>query len=80
MSDIEIYKSADNKIELQVNLDNETVWLTQKQMAPLFDKNIMTVNEHIRNIYKENELDEKATIRKSLIVEDAIELINTTHQ
>jgi hypothetical protein len=40
-------------------------------MATLFDKNIMTVNEHIRNIYKENELDEKATVRKFLIVQSS---------
>ena len=58
MKEIEIYKSPDNKIELQVNLENETVWLTQKQMPILFDKNLMTVNEHVENIYSENELEE----------------------
>ena len=58
MKEIEIYKSPDNKIELQVNLENETVWLTQKQMAILFDKNLMTVNKHVENIYSENELEE----------------------
>ena len=68
MNEIEIYKSPDNKIELQVNLENETVWLSEKQMAELFDKNLMTVNEHIKNIYAENELEEISTIRKSLIV------------
>jgi hypothetical protein len=36
MSEIEIYKSPDNKVELQVNLENDTIWLTQKQMADLF--------------------------------------------
>jgi prophage maintenance system killer protein len=69
MNEIEIYKSPDNKIELQVSLENETVWLTQKQMAELFDKNLMTVNEHVKNIYAENELEEISTIRKSLIVQ-----------
>lgn len=69
MKEIEIYKSPDNRIELQVNLEDETVWLTQKQMAILFDKDLMTVNEHVENIYTENELEEVSTIRKSLIVQ-----------
>ncbi|MDX1937385.1 MAG: hypothetical protein SFU21_09705 [Flavihumibacter sp.] len=69
MNEIEIYKSPDNKIELQVNLDNETVWLTQKQMALLFDKNLKTINEHIVNIYKEHELEKTPTIRKFRIVQ-----------
>lgn len=68
MKEIEIYKSPDNKIELQVNLENKTVWLTQKQMANLFDKNLMTINEHVKNIYIENELDEVSIIKKFLIV------------
>ena len=59
MKEIEIYKSPDNRIELQVNLENETVWLTQKQMAILVAKNLMTVNEHVENIYTENELEQR---------------------
>ncbi|MFT4062294.1 MAG: RhuM family protein [Edaphocola sp.] len=66
MSEIEIYKSADNKIEIQVNLENDTVWLTQKQMALLFGKNKMTISEHISNIFKEGELDEKVVVRNFL--------------
>jgi len=69
MNKIQIYQSPDNQIELQVNLEKDTVWLSQKQMALLFDKNLMTVNEHIKNIYLENELDEISTIRKSLILQ-----------
>lgn len=64
MKGIEIYKSADNKIELEVNLDNETVWLTQKQMAELFDKDRRTITEHIRNIFKEGELSKTSVCRK----------------
>ena len=64
MNQIEIYKSADNKIELRVSLDNETVWLTQKQMADLFDKNRVTITEHISRIFKEGELKEKSVCRK----------------
>lgn len=69
MNEIVIYQTSDNKTQIDVKFENETVWLTQKQMATLFDKNVMTVNEHIKNIYSEAELDETATIRKSLIVQ-----------
>ena len=61
MNEIEIYKSPDNKIELQVNLENETVWLSQKQMAELFDKDSDTIGLHLKNIYLEQELIEKST-------------------
>lgn len=64
MSNIEIYKSADNQIELQVNLENDTVWLTQEQMSLLFSKSKATINEHILNIFKEKELDKKVVVRK----------------
>ncbi len=66
---IEIYQTKDGLTELNVQLKEETVWLSQKQMSFLFDKNIMTINEHIKNIYHEGELEEKSTIRKSLIVQ-----------
>ena len=67
--EIIIYKGEDNSTQIEVRLDAETVWLSQKQMSELFDKNIMTINEHIRNIYAEAELEEIPTIRKSLIVQ-----------
>lgn len=69
MSEIVIYQGKDNNIQIEVQFENETVWLSQKQMAELFNKNIMTINEHIKNIYKEQELEESSTIRKSLIVQ-----------
>src|SRR5690606_26438970 len=69
MNQIIIYQTSDNQTQIDVKFEEETVWLSQKQMAMLFDKNVMTVNEHIKNIYKEGELGEKATIRKSLIVQ-----------
>jgi hypothetical protein len=64
-----IFKTADESVSVDVRLEDETVWLTQKQMAVLFDKNVMTINEHIKNIYGEGELTESATIRKFLIVQ-----------
>jgi len=59
-----IYKSENGKTKLQVNLKDETVWLTQEQMAILFGKAKSTINEHIKNIYKENELIETETMQK----------------
>lgn len=66
---IVIYKAQDGQTHLEVQLQNETLWLTQKQMSVLFDKNIMTINGHINNVYEEGELKRKPTIRKSLIVQ-----------
>jgi len=64
-----IFKTEDESVSVDVRLEDETVWLTQKQMAVLFDKNLMTINEHIKNVYSEGELTENSTIRKFLIVQ-----------
>ena len=63
---IEIYKSLDNAIELQVNLDKDTVWLTQKQMAELFGRNRVAITQHIGNIFKEEELNEQLVCKDFL--------------
>lgn len=55
---IEIYRSQDGSVQFNVKLENETVWLTQSQMAELFGKDRTTINRHISNIFKEGELDE----------------------
>lgn len=62
--EIVIYKTEDGKSQLEVQLDNETVWLSQKQIADLFRKDPRTISMHIRNIFKEKELDKKSTISK----------------
>ena len=61
---IAIHKSKTGNISFSVNFDRNTVWLTQKQMSILFGKNVKTINEHIGNIFKEGELQEKSVIRK----------------
>ncbi len=61
--EIIIYKSKEGP-KLEVRLEEDTVWLTQKQMAILFDKGVSTINEHIKNIFKEGELKENSVIRK----------------
>jgi hypothetical protein len=50
---IQIYTSPYGRVELKVSLDTDTVWLTQRQMAELFAKDVRIVNEHIKNIYRE---------------------------
>ena len=58
MNNIEIYKSADNKIELKEILENKTVWLTQKQIAFLFGTQQPMITKHLKNIFNSNELNE----------------------
>ncbi|MFW2515419.1 RhuM family protein [Aliarcobacter butzleri] len=63
MTDILIYKSQDGKTNLDIKLEDETLWLSQKQLAEVFGKSIKTINEHIINIFEEQELDENSVIR-----------------
>jgi hypothetical protein len=63
-SEIIIYQNPDGNIKIDVRLEEETVWLTQDQMAILFGKAKSTINEHIKNVYEENELQEAATMKK----------------
>jgi len=62
-SEIILYQTEDGRTRLEVKLENETVWLTQKQLAELFQKDVRTINEHIQNIFSEGELDENSVIR-----------------
>lgn len=57
-SEIEIYQSSDGHTEVQVTFDEETVWLSQEQLGQLFDRDRTVVGRHIKNIFKEGELDE----------------------
>jgi len=68
-SEINIYKSEDGSTEIQVKLDQETVWLSQKQMAELFDKDTDTVSLHLKNIYDSGELEEISTTEFSSVVQ-----------
>ncbi len=63
-SQLIIYKSEDGKTKIDVRFDGETVWLTQKLLAELFQVTVPTINEHIKNIFKEGELEENSVIRK----------------
>ncbi|MBF0556593.1 MAG: virulence RhuM family protein [Nitrospirae bacterium] len=59
-----LYVTEGGKVRIEVKMQDETVWLTQEQMAQLFDKSKSTINEHIKNIYAEKELSEEQTMRK----------------
>jgi len=63
-SELIIYQTEDGQTRLQVKMEDETVWLTQDQMAELFDKGRTTITEHIQNTFKEGELDENAVCRE----------------
>lgn len=62
--EIIIYQNNEGDIKLDVRLEDETVWLSQSQLALLFNKDKRTISEHINNIFKEGELDEKVVVRK----------------
>ncbi|MBV5305832.1 MAG: virulence RhuM family protein [Desulfobulbaceae bacterium] len=63
-SEILIYQNQEGKIQLDVRLEDETVWLTQEHMAELFGKAKSTINEHIKNIFAEGELAESEVMKK----------------
>lgn len=73
-SEIIIYQTQDGQTKVDVRLENETVWLSQDQMSSLFGKAKSTINEHIKNVYAENELIETETMRKFGISEFSISL------
>jgi len=78
-STIQIYQDTNGKTALQVKLDHETVWLTQKQMAMLFGKTVPTINEHIKNAFKEGELEENSVIRNFRITATDGKQYDTAH-
>jgi hypothetical protein len=58
-----IYKPENGKIKVDVLVQNETVWLTQEQMAELFGRDRTVITKHINNIFKERELEEKSNVQ-----------------
>ena len=60
---IEIYKANDGSTQIRVQFEQDTVWLTQEQMAELFKKGRTTINEHINNVFTEGELSEEVVCR-----------------
>ena len=65
---IEIYQNEDNKTAVEVKLSGESLWLSQAQMAQVFDKDSDTIGLHLKNIYSEGELAPEATTEESSVV------------
>jgi hypothetical protein len=68
-SQIIIYQTESGKTKIDVRFQDETVWLSQKLMAELFQTSIPNINMHLKNIFEEGELEEKATIKDFLQVQ-----------
>lgn len=61
MSEVIIYRTSNKHLDVSVKFEKDTVWLSQRQMSELFDKDSDTIGLHLKNIYSEKELDEKST-------------------
>jgi hypothetical protein len=68
-SEIIFYQSEDGAVRLETRLENETLWLTQQQMAQLFQTSKQNISHHIRSIYEEGELIPEATVKNYLTVQ-----------
>jgi len=68
-SEIVLYTTTDGKVKIDTIFQNDTIWLTQKKMAELFDVNIPAISKHLSNIFEEGELQKEATISKMEIVQ-----------
>jgi hypothetical protein len=64
MSEIIIYQNLDNQVQIEVAFEKETVWLNQDQLVLLFQRDQSVISRHIRNVFKEGELDEKSNMQK----------------
>lgn len=64
-----LYTTENGDVKLEIFIEEETLWLSQKMMAELFEVEVSTVNYHVKEIYKSNELEENPTIRKFRIVQ-----------
>ncbi len=68
-SDLIIYQAPDGSTKIDAFIENETVWLTQNQMADLFQTTKQNISLHLKNIFEEGELDEKATVKDYFTVQ-----------
>lgn len=69
LTDFLLYTAPNGDIKVEAFLYNENIWLTQKRMAEVFGVDVTTINEHLKNIYKTDELDENSTIGNFPIVQ-----------
>jgi hypothetical protein len=78
--EILIYQNTEGNIKIDVRLEDDTVWLTQAQMVLLFNKDKRTISEHISNIFKEGELDQKVVVRNFRITTQHGAIADKTQQ
>lgn len=76
---IVIYQTPSGAIELRVDMAQETVWITQKQIGEILDVDVRTINEHLKNIFRTKELNEKSVIRKFRITASDGKIYDTNH-
>lgn len=69
MSDLILYTTDDGKSQIQLRADLGTVWLTQLEMAELFDATKQNISLHLKNLFEDGELDAAATVKESLTVQ-----------
>ena len=74
-----IFTTTNGQDTIEVKVEDETVWLTQKLIAKLFDVSVATIKEHLKNIFKTNELEENSVIRKFLITANDGKNYKTKH-
>ncbi len=67
--EIVIFESKDGSAQISVKLEKETIWLSQKQMSELFEKDSDTIGFHLKNIYESGELEQKATTAQYSLVQ-----------
>lgn len=70
MNGIEIYKAKDGNAQIEVRFESETVWLSLNQLAELFGRDKSVISRHLGNIYRERELNRKATVAKNATVQN----------
>ena len=68
MNDILVFKNGELELEVAVSKDRENIWLSQRQMAKLFNVDRTRITRHINNIYKDSEWKKKAHVRKTHIL------------
>ncbi len=69
MNEIEIYTAQDGQTQVEVRFEGETFWLSLNQIATLFERDKSVISRHLNNIFKEGELEEKATVAKNATVQ-----------
>ncbi len=65
--EIILFETKDHSVTLKVPVENDTVWLTQEQMVELFGRDVSVISRHIKNVFKENEVDRESNLQKMQI-------------